>query len=172
MTQRRPIRVLTATVSDTRTPETDESGRLLATLLEEGGLSLTAHHIVSDEAATIRALVEAACGAEDVDVVLLSGGTGIAARDVTIEAVAPLLDKELPGFGEAFRRLSFDEIGARAMLSRAIAGTRGTTVVAALPGSPAAVRLAMRSLLVPVLEHAVALLEGHTEHRHRSPEGG
>jgi molybdopterin adenylyltransferase len=171
MPKRHPIRVVTATVSDTRTLETDESGRLLASLLEETGARLVTHHLVADEAEAIAALVEAACASSEVDAVLLTGGTGIAERDVTIEAVTPLLEKELPGFGEAFRRLSFDEIGARALLSRAIAGTRERTFVAALPGSPGAVKLAMTSLLVPVLDHAVALLSGRTHHHHHPKKG-
>jgi molybdopterin adenylyltransferase len=164
MSQRHEIRVVTVTVSDTRKVGDDESGRLLESMVRARGLTHVAHRIVADEVDVIRALVEETCSASDVDVVLLSGGTGIARRDVTIEAVAPLLEKELPGFGETFRRMSFDEIGARALLSRAVAGTRAATFVAALPGSPGAVRLAMEQLLLPVIEHAVALLAGRTHH--------
>jgi molybdopterin adenylyltransferase len=164
MSQRDEIGVVTVTVSDTRKVGDDESGRLLESMVRAHGLTHVAHRIVADEADLIRALIEEACSAPGVNVVLLTGGTGIARRDVTIEAVAPLLEKELPGFGETFRRLSFDEIGARATLSRAVAGTRGATFVAALPGSPGAVRLAMEQLLLPVIEHAVALLAGRTHH--------
>lgn len=111
MLNTRLIRVVTVTVSDTRTPETDESGALLGELLEEAGCAVESHHVVPDEAAAIAGLVEASCETGEVNTVILTGGTGIAARDVTIEAVEPLLEKTLPGFGEAFRRLSFDEIG-------------------------------------------------------------
>jgi molybdopterin adenylyltransferase len=166
MPKRRLIRVVTVTVSDTRTSEDDQSGRLLESSLRDHGLTHVAHHLVPDDALAIASLVDEACGDPEVDALVLTGGTGIAGRDVTIEAVAPLLEKELPGFGEAFRRLSFDEIGARALLSRALAGTRGRTFIAALPGSPSAVKLAMEALILPVLEHAVALLAGRTHHHH------
>lgn len=91
---------------------------------------------------------------------MLSGGTGIAPRDVTYESVEPLIEKRLDGFGEAFRRLSWDEVGARSVLSRAIAGTRGRVLIVALPGSPNAVRLAVDRVLAPILGHAIKLLQG------------
>ena len=157
-TDRRSVRVLTVTISDTRTPADDESGRCLRDLLGNAGFTLSEHRIVRDEPAALRALLEAVAEQDLADAVISTGGTGIAPRDQTVEALEPLLEKRLDGFGEAFRRLSFDQIGARAILSRAIAGTARGRFVAALPGSPRAVELAVEALLIPVLEHAVALL--------------
>ncbi|HSC89398.1 MAG TPA: MogA/MoaB family molybdenum cofactor biosynthesis protein [Polyangiaceae bacterium] len=161
---RTSVRVSTITVSDTRTAETDESGRLLGELLTAAGCQLVSHSIVPDDRETLQALARELADREDVDALILCGGTGISARDSTIEAIEPLLDKRLDGFGEAFRRLSYDEIGARALLSRALAGTRAHTLLIALPGSTGAVRLAIPTLVAPLLEHAVALLHGHTRH--------
>jgi molybdenum cofactor biosynthesis protein B len=155
----RSVACAIVTVSDTRTPETDTSGTRIRELLEGGGHRVVAYSILPDEPAIVRPrLVELI--AESVEAVILSGGTGLAPRDTTYEAVVGLLDKRLDGFGELFRSLSFDEIGPAAMLSRAVAGVTGRTVIASLPGSTAAVDLAMRKLLVPVLGHAVQLLRG------------
>jgi molybdenum cofactor biosynthesis protein B len=154
----RAARVLTVTVSDTRTAADDLSGQTLRARLEAHGHAPVRHEIVRDDLDAIRAVVNAAVAGGEVDAVVLTGGTGIAPRDVTYEAVAGLLEKTLDGFGEAFRRLSWDEIGPRAVLSRAVAGTRGRVVVAALPGSAAAVRLAVDAVLGPTLGHMVALL--------------
>lgn len=156
-------RVSTLTVSDTRTLEDDASGRALREELRELDLT-TPHRIVPDDAERIAAAVREAVES-GADAVVLTGGTGLAPRDVTYEAVAPLFDKTLDGFGEAFRRLSWDQIGARAILSRATAGTIGRCLVFALPGSEKAVRLAARSLILPVLGHAVDLLAGRTHHK-------
>ena len=150
--------MVTLTVSDTRTEADDTSGQTLRSLLESAGFALDAHAIVRDDIEAIRGAVRAAIERGDVDAVIATGGTGIAPRDQTFEAVAPLLDKTLDGFGEAFRRLSWDEIGPRSILSRALAGTSGRAVVIALPGSTAAVRLAVTKIIAPVLPHAVALL--------------
>lgn len=150
------VRCLVITVSDTRTVETDKSGQLIAQLLESHGHAIAGRRIVPDDGAEIVLLLQKAAEEPDVEAVLLSGGTGIAARDVTIEAVQGLLDKELPGFGELFRYLSFTEdIGSAAMLSRAIAGTMGRTAVFAMPGSTGAVRLAMTRLVLPELGHVM-----------------
>lgn len=165
-TDRRAVRVLTVTISDTRTPANDESGRRLRELLASAGFTLGEHRIVHDEPAALRALLEAVAEQDLADAVISTGGTGIAPRDQTVEALEPLLDKRLDGFGEAFRRLSFEQVGARAILSRAIAGTARGRFVAALPGSPRAVELAVEALLIPVLEHAVALLQGRSVRHH------
>jgi len=151
-------RVATLTVSDTRTEADDKSGQTLRALLAEAGFVEGPRAIVRDDVEAIRGAVRDALAAGDVDAVILTGGTGIAPRDQTYEAVAAMLDKTLDGFGEAFRRLSWDEIGPRAILSRAVAGTVGRAVVIALPGSTAAVRLAVTKIIAPTLPHAVALL--------------
>ena len=159
---RRAPRVVTVTVSDTRTAADDASGRALAE--ELAAFTLVRHVIVPDEPERIAALVRAVVDAGEADAVVLSGGTGIAPRDRTFEAVEALFDKQLDGFGEAFRRLSWDEIGPRAILSRATAGTVGTCLVVSLPGSEKAARLGARALVAPVLAHAVDLLHGRTHH--------
>jgi len=144
------------TVSDTRTADTDKSGQLIRQLLSDQGHAVAGHLIVPDDHEAIAAMVRDAADDPAVEAVLLNGGTGIAARDVTIEAVRSLLHKEMPGFGELFRYLSFaEDIGAAAMLSRAVAGTIGRTAVFAMPGSTGAVRLAMTRLILPELGHVM-----------------
>lgn len=145
------------TVSDTRTPETDTSGREIRSRLEVAGHVVEESRIVADEPALVRALLQDYAAAARIEAVLLSGGTGIAPRDATFEAVASLLTKRIDGFGELFRMLSFEEIGAAAMLSRAVAGLAGTMAVFSMPGSTAACRLAMERLIVPQLAHVVGL---------------
>lgn len=150
------VRCLVVTVSDTRTAETDKSGGLIRQLLEEHGHPVAGHRILPDEYGRIVELLKEAAGDPAVEAVLLNGGTGIAARDVTVEAVRSVLDKELPGFGELFRYLSFTEdIGSAAMMSRAVAGTVGRMAVFAMPGSTGAVRLAMTRLILPELGHVM-----------------
>jgi molybdopterin adenylyltransferase len=161
---KRLVRIATLTISDSRTKDDDQSGDLLGTLLRQCGYDVISHDIIKDEVRSISDRVRLLCDQGDADAVVTNGGTGVAPRDCTIEALEPLLDKHLPGFGEAFRRLSFDEIGPRAVLSRSLAGTRGHTLLIALPGSPRAVRLAVELLLGPLLSHAVDLLRGHTQH--------
>ena len=161
------IRVATLTVSDTRTEETDQSGKVLRERLTAGGFVVKAHRIVRDEPENIAALVRAFSVHQDVEAVVLTGGTGIAPRDRTFEALEALFDKRLEGFGEAFRRLSWDAIGPRAILSRATAGVVGKVVVFSLPGSQNAVRLAVDAIIAPMLEHAVALVTGKgVQHHH------
>ena len=143
------------TVSDTRTHETDSGGALVAELLEGGGHSVQGRQIVPDDPPAIAAALLAALEEPGCRAVILTGGTGVAARDVTPEAVRPLLDRELPGFGELFRMLSYEEIGAAALLSRAFAGLRGSQLVFALPGSRGALRLALEKLILPELGHLV-----------------
>ncbi|MED5073928.1 molybdenum cofactor biosynthesis protein MoaB [Anoxybacillus geothermalis] len=150
------VRCKVITVSDTRTEETDRSGRLMIELLTEAGHEVVGYEIVKDEADAIRTAVLDGCRRPDVDAVLTNGGTGIAKRDVTIETVKALLEKELVGFGELFRFLSYTEdIGPAAMLSRAVAGVAMDTAVFCTPGSTGAVRLAMTKLILPELRHVV-----------------
>ena len=143
------------TVSDTRTLETDSSGRLISALLEERGHRVSGRTLLKDEPGDVRQTVTALVNDSSVDVVITTGGTGITARDSTFEAIDGLLQKRLAGFGELFRMLSYHEIGAAAMLSRATAGLCGRTIILALPGSERAVRLAMEKLVLPELGHLV-----------------
>jgi len=166
---RETIRIVTITVSDTRTPSSDEGGAELGELLRAAGFTVSEHRIVPDEPERIRGALADIVERDLADVVVTTGGTGIAPRDVTIEVIEPLLDKRLDGFGEAFRRLSWDEVGPRAVLSRAVAGSYQGRLIAALPGSPRAVRLAVKELLIPLIEHAVALLAGRTTHAAHGP---
>ena len=145
------------TISDTRTRETDKGGPLIVDRLRTAGHTINNYEILPDNPTRIARHVTELCDS-GCDAVLLTGGTGIAPRDSTYEALLPLIDKRLDGFAELFRMLSFEEIGPSAMLSRALAGTRGKTLIFSLPGSPNAVQLAIDRLILPVLPHAVALL--------------
>jgi molybdenum cofactor biosynthesis protein B len=147
------VRCFVLTVSDTRTVETDASGAAIAQALTDAGHDIVGRRIVRDEPATVREIVRTE--SRDAEVNLTTGGTGITSRDSTYEAIAAILDKRLDGFGELFRMLSYQQIGAAAMLSRACAGSIGTTAVFALPGSENAVRLAMEKLILPELGHVV-----------------
>jgi molybdenum cofactor biosynthesis protein B len=149
------VRCAVVTVSDTRTEATDVGGQLIVERLVEAGHAVVARQIIPDEPPRMRLLLEALQQREDVDAILMTGGTGIARRDQTFETVSELLTKPLLGFGELFRMLSFAEIGAAAMLSRAVGGLMDCTVVLTMPGSPAAVRLAMEKLVLPELGHLV-----------------
>lgn len=141
------------TVSDSRTPETDTGGELARRLIVEAGQRVVRSGVVRDEIGEIRAAVAAALEDDGVDVVVTTGGTGFSPRDVTIEALAPLLSTEVSGFGEIFRMLSYREVGAAAMLSRATAGLAGRKAIFALPGSPKAVELALRELVLKESGH-------------------
>lgn len=141
------------TVSDTRTLADDTGGQSVIDHLSAAGQVVVAREIIPDEPDRMRPLLLALAGRDDIDVILLTGGTGISSRDQTFETVSALLDKPLPGYGELFRLLSFQEIGAAAMLSRAVGGLMQRKVVFTMPGSPAAVRLAMEKLIVPQLSH-------------------
>jgi molybdenum cofactor biosynthesis protein B len=143
------------TVSDTRTLETDTGGPLVVELLEGAGYRCLSRDLIPDDAAFMRALVQGLAGRGDIDAILLTGGTGIAQRDQTYETISALLTKPLPGYGELFRMLSYEQVGPAAMLSRATGGLCGRTVVLTMPGSPAAVRLAMEKLIVPELGHII-----------------
>jgi molybdopterin adenylyltransferase len=144
------------TVSDTRNQETDKSGRLMMDLLEKAGHMIVDYVIVKDEEIPIRTEILKGCNREDIDVILTNGGTGIAKRDVTIETVQSLLEKEIVGFGEIFRMLSYQEdIGSAAILSRTIAGVVKNKAVFSTPGSTGAVKLAMNKLILPEIGHVV-----------------
>jgi molybdenum cofactor biosynthesis protein B len=146
------VRCVLLTVSDSRRPETDESGRIAADLLEAAGHEVANRIIVENDLSKIVLAVKDAL--EGADLVIALGGTGISKRDVTVEAIRGLLDKELPGFGELFRALSVKEIGTAAILSRATLGaTAGGKLLAVTPGSPAAVRLVLNEILIPQLKH-------------------
>jgi molybdenum cofactor biosynthesis protein B len=163
-------RVATLTLSDTRTAEDDEGGRVLGELLRAQGFLVASHAIVREDPEFIVRAIEALVSRDDVDAVIMTGGTGVAPRDQTIEAILPLFDKTIDGFGEAFRRLSWEDIGPRAILSRAAAGVVRQRVVVALPGSVKAVRLAVEQLIGPTLAHAVELASGR-QTRHAPPLG-
>ena len=150
------LKVGVITASDSRTPETDESGSLIRTMLQAAGHSVDYYGIVPDDSEKISAALVS--NLENLDAIIINGGTGITARDGTTEVVKSVIDKELEGFGELFRMLSFEEIGPAAMLSRAVAGVRHGKFIAALPGSPDACRLAMEKLLIPELGHITYLL--------------
>lgn len=141
------------TVSDTRTPDSDRSGQLIQQLLRETQHSILFYQIIPDEPEQICEQLEALSQQADIDAIILNGGTGIAPRDTTYDAIAAMLDKTLPGFGELFRMLSYQDVGSRAMASRAIAGICNHTLVFSLPGSTNAVMLAMQKLILPELAH-------------------
>jgi molybdopterin adenylyltransferase len=143
------------TVSDTRTETTDTSGGAIAELLQAAGHHVAGRAIVKDEPADVTRVVSDQLAKPDVQVIITTGGTGVTSRDRTYEAIVGLIEKRLEGFGELFRMLSYQEIGPAAMLSRAVAGTVRGKVIASLPGSEAAVRLAMTKLLLPELGHLV-----------------
>ena len=152
------LRVAVLTVSDSRTAETDSSGALIVRLCEESGHRVTDRALVPDEPNLMRPLLETWRDRRDLDAVLITGGTGISPRDLTVETVAGLLTKTLPGYGELFRWLSFQEIGPAAMLSRAVGGLMGTTCLFVMPGSRAAVELAMTRLILPEIGHVAGLV--------------
>ena len=156
--ERGPVPVAVVTVSDTRTPESDVNHHYLRDAIPAAGHRLVAYRLVRDEPAeVVAALDELAAG--EARVILLNGGTGLSRRDTTFDALSRVLEKTLPGFGELFRMLSFQEVGAAAMLSRATAGSYRGRFVASTPGSPAAVRLAWEQLLAPELAHIARELE-------------
>jgi molybdenum cofactor biosynthesis protein B len=141
------------TLSDSRTRETDTSGQLIERLLTEAGHQIAAYHLIKDDRATLASLLLELAANTDIDALLTNGGTGIANRDQTINVVEKMIDQPLPGFGELFRMLSWQQVGAGAMLSRATAGiTRGKPIFA-MPGSTKAVELAMTQLVLPQLRH-------------------
>lgn len=149
------VRCFVLTISDTRTEATDTGGRAIADLLAAAGHTVAGRTIVKDEPAQVRGTLDTQLASDDVDAIITTGGTGITSRDTTYEVISGLLDKRLDGFGELFRMLSYEQVGAAAMMSRATAGLSRRHIVIALPGSEAAVRLAMEKLVLPELGHMV-----------------
>jgi molybdenum cofactor biosynthesis protein B len=149
------VRCAVVTVSDTRTRETDTGGQLLCDLLAQSQFEIAVRELIPDEPARMRPLLEKFRDEVNIDAVLMTGGTGLSSRDRTFETVMSLITKALPGYGELFRLLSYQEIGAAAMLSRAVAGLMDRTIVLTMPGSPAAVRLAVERIIAPELRHLV-----------------
>jgi len=151
----RSVRCAIVTVSDTRTIETDASGRAIADLLTAAGHQVAGRTIVKDDPDLVRGTIERQLAAPDVHAIITTGGTGITSRDSTYEAVGGMLQKRLDGFGELFRMLSFQQIGSAAIMSRACAGLAAGRIIICLPGSEAAVRLALEKLVIPELGHLV-----------------
>ena len=149
------VRCHVITISDTRTEETDTAGRAIAELLGGSGHQVVGRTMVKDDPELVRSAIERLLESPDVQVIITTGGTGISSRDRTYEVVSALLQKRLEGFGELFRMVSYEQIGSAAMLSRACAGLVAGRIVVSLPGSEAAVRLAMERLLIPELGHLV-----------------
>lgn len=143
------------TVSDTRSKETDKSGQLILERLKVAGHQVAAYHVIKDEPTQIRPLLETLLADPAVQAVLINGGTGVARRDVTFDAIAGMLEKTLPGFGELFRQFSYEDIGSAAMMSRATAGIARGKPVFSVPGSSGAVKLALDRLILPELGHIV-----------------
>jgi len=148
------------TVSDTRSPETDTSGKLIKQLLQNAGHAIGEYAILKDEPTQIRALLATLGQRPDLDALIFNGGTGIAPRDTTYDALENELSKTLPGFGELFRFLSYQEIGSRAIASRAVAGVYQSKLVFSVPGSSNAVKLAIEKLILPELVHLVNQIKG------------
>ena len=152
--ERGPVGVAVVTVSDSRTPETDVNGDYLRSRIEEAGHRVAAYRLIRDEPDQVEAALES-CTGDDTQVVIFNGGTGISRRDRTFDVLDRRLEKPLPGFGELFRMLSYDQVGSAAMLSRATAGVYRNTVVISTPGSPAAVKLAWEKLIEAEIAHMV-----------------
>ena len=150
----RSVACFVVTSSDSRSEASDESGQLIRALLEEAGHPIAGSALIKDEPLALRAVLEQRAPEAHAQAVIISGGTGLSRRDTTVETLEALLEKRLPGFGELFRFLSFQEIGTAAMMSRAVAGSFKGMAVFALPGSPAAGRLALTRLILPELGHA------------------
>ncbi len=154
----RCVRCAIVTVSDTRSEAADHSGQVIRELLEAAGHTICHYAVIKDEPAAIRGQLATLANDDRCKVILINGGTGVSPRDCTCETVAPMLNKRLDGFGELFRMLSFEEIGAGAMLSRAVGGVLESRVVFCMPGSTNAVRLAMDRLILPEMGHLVSEL--------------
>jgi molybdenum cofactor biosynthesis protein B len=148
-----PVTVAIVTVSDTRTPDTDENRRYIEGRMSELGHVVAAYRLIKDEPDQVKATLEELAALSDVRIILFNGGTGISPRDTTYDVISRILEKTLPGFGELFRMLSFQEVGAAAMLSRATAGVYKNTLVISMPGSPNAVQVALEKLILPEINH-------------------
>jgi molybdenum cofactor biosynthesis protein B len=151
--ERGPVTVAIVTVSDSRTADSDVNGAWLREAIAGAGHVVQSYHLVPDDPPRVAAVLDELSRAGAARVVLMNGGTGISRRDNTYEVVKARLDKEIPGFGELFRMLSYEQVGSAAMLSRAVAGVSGGMILVSVPGSPAAVRLAWERLIAPELEH-------------------
>jgi len=156
---RGPVPIGVVTVSDSRTAETDTNGAWLRGAIAAAGHADGGYRVIRDEPAQVAAALDELVG-EGARIVIFNGGTGIAPRDTTYDVLARRIEKPLPGFGELFRMLSWEQVGAAAMLSRATAGVYRGRVVFSLPGSPAAVQLAWEKLIAPEIEHVAWLVEG------------
>jgi len=160
------VRTAVLTVSSTRTLETDSGGDAVVASLEAAGHAVVGRDLVADDEGAIRMRIEEFVSRADVDAVVTTGGTGLTSDDVTVEAVRALFDREMPGFGERFRARSVEDIGPRAMLSRATAGVSDGVLVFSLPGSESGARFGTSELVAPVLGHAVGLVGGGNGHGH------
>jgi molybdopterin adenylyltransferase len=161
---RKHLKVGVLTASDTRTRDDDKSGALIKELFETAGHHVEFYEIVRDEAEAITAAI--IVNLAHLDAMVITGGTGVSPRDVTADVVKKMLTTELPGFGELFRMLSYQEIGSAALASRAIAGMYNGKFIAALPGSTGGCRLAMEKLILPELGHLVELANPHESSHH------
>jgi molybdenum cofactor biosynthesis protein B len=149
-------RCAVVTLSDTRTEETDKSGGRIKQMLVDGGHEVVRYVLIPDDPSQLDQLLQELSGTEEIDLIITNGGTGISARDQTVPVIEEHLTTVLPGFGELFRMLSFEQIGSGAMLSRAVGGLAGRKLLFALPGSTAAVELAMSRLILPEISHLLA----------------
>lgn len=148
-----PVVVAIVTVSDTRTPESDENRQYIETRMVELGHTVAAYRLIKDEPDQVKAVLNELADMPGVQIVLFNGGTGIAPRDTTYDVISRCLEKPLPGFGELFRMLSYEQVGAAAMLSRATAGVYRRTLIVSMPGSPNAVKTALEKLIIPEINH-------------------
>jgi molybdenum cofactor biosynthesis protein B len=148
-----PVTVAIVTVSDSRTPETDTNRQYIEKRMAELGHKVAAYRLIKDEPDQVQAVLEELVALPEVRIVLFNGGTGISPRDTTFDVISRMLEKPLPGFGEIFRMLSYSEVGAAAMLSRATAGVYKKTLVFSMPGSPNAVQVALEKLILPEINH-------------------
>jgi molybdenum cofactor biosynthesis protein B len=151
----RSVTCAVLTISDSRTEQDDESGKLLREKLSQNGHKVLAYAILKNDAVAIRRKIEELLKLADLQVIITSGGTGISHRDITIEIISPILNKKLDGFGELFRFLTYQEIGTGSMMSRAMAGVVGGKVIICLPGSLGAVTLALDKIILPEIGHMV-----------------
>ncbi|WP_368505379.1 molybdenum cofactor biosynthesis protein B [Alkalihalophilus sp. As8PL] len=147
------VNVAILTISDTRNKDDDRSGQAIQSLLQSNDHAIIDYKIVKDERSIIQEEIQNWVERPEVQVIILNGGTGFSPRDVTYEAVSQLIDKQMDGFGELFRMLSYEEIGPKALFSRAVAGSKKATAIYALPGSTNAVKLALEKLILPTMSH-------------------
>jgi molybdenum cofactor biosynthesis protein B len=148
-----PVTVAIVTVSDSRTPETDTNRIYIERVMAEAGHHVAAYRLIKDEPDQVASVLDEMASTPGVQIILFNGGTGISPRDTTYDVISRKLEKPLPGFGELFRMLSWNEVGAAAMLSRATAGVYRNTLVVSMPGSPNAVQTALEKLILPEINH-------------------